>query len=85
MPRISHFYGVTISMFYTEHGVPHVHADYAGQQASIEIASGVIHGQLSPTAMRIVLEWLTLHKAELLDNWQRARRHEPLLKVAPLE
>jgi len=34
MPRISEFYGIAIAMYYAEHGVPHFHALYAGQEAS---------------------------------------------------
>lgn len=72
-------------MFYTEHGVPHFHADYAGQQASVEIETGLIRGTLAPTAERLVLEWLGLHRAELLQNWNRARAQEPLIQIAPLD
>ncbi len=36
MPRISEFYGVAI-MYYAEHDVPHFHALYAGQEASVAI------------------------------------------------
>jgi hypothetical protein len=39
MPRISEFYGIAISMDYAEHGVPHFHALYAGEDASIAIDS----------------------------------------------
>ena len=28
-------------------------------------------------------EWITLHKAELADNWQRARTGQPLNYIAP--
>ena len=85
MPQISTFFGITISMFYTEHGVPHFHADYAGQQASIEINTGLVRGRLPPTAARLVLEWLALRRPELLENWRRARAQEPLVRIAPLE
>src|SRR5690242_19880910 len=67
MPQISTFFGITIFMFYTEHGVPHFHADYAGQQASIEINSGLVRGRLPPTASRLIIEWLDLHRSELLE------------------
>jgi hypothetical protein len=48
------------------------------------------HGQphfrtLPPTAMRLVLEWASLHRAELLENWQLARQGQPLHHIAPLE
>ena len=72
-------------MFYREHGVPHFHAVHGEFKASIEIDSQLIHGDLPPTAQRLVLEWATLHRAELLENWDLARQGLPLQKIAPLE
>ena len=45
----------------------------------------LIEGRLSPRALGMVIEWATIHQAELQENWQRARRQEPLQKIAPLE
>ena len=36
-------------------------------------------------ALRLVLEWASLHESELRANWELARRGEPLLRIAPLE
>jgi hypothetical protein len=85
MPEISRFLGIVIGMFYSEHGVPHFHAVYGEHEASIEIESGVIHGEFPPRALRLVLEWAELHKAELLENWELARQGQPLKRIAPLE
>jgi hypothetical protein len=41
------------------------------------------HG-LPPNALRHVLEWLELHRQELLDNWQTAAGHGKLKKIEPL-
>jgi hypothetical protein len=74
-----------VAMFYAEHGVPHFHA-YGEQKVSIGIEDHlVLEGTLKPRALRLVLEWCRLHEAELLANWQRARRGEPLERIAPLE
>jgi len=32
-----------------------------------------------------VLEWLDLHKDELLEDWRLAEARRPLKKIAPLE
>jgi hypothetical protein len=34
MPEIARFFGIAITMFYSEHGVPHFHARY-GEHRSI--------------------------------------------------
>jgi hypothetical protein len=36
-------------------------------------------------ALVLVLEWLELHRDELMANWERARAREPLLPIAPSE
>ena len=33
----------------------------------------------------LYLEWLELHKDELLENWQLVEEKKPLKKIAPLE
>ncbi len=85
MPVISRFYGIVIAMYHHEHGVPHIHASYGGYEASIEIRTGRLHGELPPRIRRVVGEWLVRRRPELLDNWNRARSRRPLQAVAPQE
>jgi Domain of unknown function (DUF4160) len=85
MPRIASFYGIVITMYYEEHGVPHFHAHYAGYDASISIEMlEVLGGSLSPRALRMVRGWAELHRDELHANWARARDELPLKRIDPL-
>jgi uncharacterized protein DUF4160 len=86
MPRISSFLGITIAMFWNErdHPVPHFHAEYAGDTASIGIDGTVIAGSLPPRQLRLVKQWSALHREELLENWERARQDKPLERIEPL-
>ncbi len=86
MPRIGAFYGITIWMYWNEgaHARPHFHARYAGQVASIDFAGAVIAGSLPSRAISLVTEWTALHHDELLANWERARREEPLEQIESL-
>jgi hypothetical protein len=85
VPRISEFYGVVIEMYFADHAPPHFHARYAGSDAVIAIESGdVLRGQLPARALRLVREWLELHRVELERNWVRARAHDSLESIAPL-
>jgi hypothetical protein len=85
VPRVSEFYGIIISMYYREHGVPHFHATYAGDTVVVSIDSGeTIAGNVPPRAMRLVNEWLVLHRDELQLNWARAREGTPLAGIDPL-
>jgi hypothetical protein len=85
MPRISAFYGIVIAMYFDDHPPPHFHAKYGAHQAQIAIASGaVLHGSLPRRALALVREWVELHGAELLADWERAERAEPLVSMEPL-
>jgi hypothetical protein len=80
------FLGIVIRMFFQEHGVPHFHAEYQGQQASLTFDGKVLAGTIrSRTALRLVEEWAVSHRAELEANWQRVQAGEPLEKIAPLD
>ena len=58
---------------------------YGEYVITVEIVSGVINGRFPKRALRHVLEWLELHKDELLENWQLTEEKKPLKKIAPLE
>jgi len=85
MPEISRFLGIVIGMFYREHGPPHFHAVYGEYEITVDIETGVVHGSFPKRALRLVLEWLDMHKSELLENWRLVELERPLRKVPPLE
>lgn len=45
----------------------------------------VLGGALPPRALGLVAEWAALHRAELEENWRRARSLAPLNRIGPLE
>jgi hypothetical protein len=63
----------------------HFHADYGEYGITVTIEEGVVEGHFPRRALRHVLEWYELHREELQENWERARRREPLVAIAPLE
>jgi hypothetical protein len=68
------------------YGVPHFHAEYQGQQATLTFDGKILAGTIrSRTALRLVEEWARLHGAELEANWRRITAGEPLEKIAPLD
>ncbi len=77
MPTISEFYGINIIMRLNEKHGPHFHAEYGGDEAQISIIDGqVMQGKIRGRAYRLILEWLALHREELMHNWERVRRGE---------
>jgi len=86
MPVISTFFGIVIRMFYREHGVPHFHAEYQGQQASFTFDGEPLAGSIrSLTALRLIKEWSLARRGELEANWTLIKAGEPLERVAPLD
>ena len=86
MPVISTFFGIVIRMYYREHGVPHFHAEYQGQQATFTFEGELLAGDIrSRTALRLIKEWSLVRRAELEANWSRIKAGEPLERVAPLD
>jgi hypothetical protein len=78
MPVVSRFFGIAITFFWQDHLPPHFHAFYGGDEAMLDIRTGeVLRG--------LTNEWRALHIGELLDNWERARRRQPLTYIDPLE
>ena len=86
MPRISEFFGIVIRMFYNDHSPPHFHAQYGEHEAIYRIDSiEILRGGLPRRAHALVVEWTTLHRNELTDNWEKARNGLPVDDIEPLE
>ena len=41
-------------------------------------------GSLPRRALKLVYEWLDLHKEDLMDNWERLTNSKPAIKIDPL-
>lgn len=83
MPVISRFYGIIIKMYFlsSEHNPPHIHAFYNKNVAVIDIQTlKVIAGNLPARALKLVREWLLIHKSELNNIWQT----QEFKKIEPL-
>lgn len=73
-------------MYYNDHSPPHFHAKYAEHEAKVAIETLELEeGNLPRRALAMVLEWAALHRAELWDNWERAREGQPLVQIEPLD
>ena len=86
MPCVSDFYGIAIYLYYSDHAPPHFHAEYGGDEVEIEINSlNVLRGGLKRRALGLVLEWASLHRDELVTNWNLARQGLPLQDIDGLD
>ena len=82
MPTISTFFGIAIRMYFSDHPPPHFHAIYQRYRAVIAIESGaIIAGSLPPAVHGLIRGWAARHRAELIDNWERARARRALQRI----
>jgi hypothetical protein len=86
MPEISRFFGIIIRMYFGDHNPPHFHAIYQEQTAEYDIHTlAILRGSLPARAHAMVLEWASLHRKELLDNWELAVEKKEINKIEPLQ
>jgi hypothetical protein len=82
--RMSRYVARTVR--WRHHEPAHFHAIYSEYEALIEIETlMVFRGSLPRRALALVLEWAALHRAELREDWQRARAGKTLNEIEPLD
>lgn len=82
MPILSIFFGIIVRMWHDDHPPPHIHVEYQGFEALVDIRTGeVTEGRLPKKAAAIVKEWCERHQDALLENWERAQHFEPLERI----
>ena len=85
MPTISEFFGISIVIRFIDHNPPHFHAYYQQDKISVEIMNGKVRGEMSECALRMVLEWLDLHREEIMNAWELASIGQNPSKIEPLK
>jgi len=86
VPEISRFFGIVVAMYYDDHPPPHFHVRYGEYRAILEIETAAVSlGDLPHRVLGMVVEWAAWHRAELEENWGRARERTPLTPIRPLE
>lgn len=70
---------------YLDHNPPHFHACYGEQKVTIDIENGAVKGVMSERALRLIFEWMDIHREELKDAWEKAKNGISPSKIAPLK
>jgi hypothetical protein len=85
MPELARFYGIVVQVYYGDHLPPHVHVQYSGHSAKIDIESlALIDGELPARAIALVTEWATLHRDELRVAFNKAANLQKPGSIDPL-
>ena len=82
--RDFYIYGIIIHIFFRDHHPPHFHVQYGDYRAIINISNDVIEGNMPKRALKLVFEWMEIHKEELIENWDLAQKGELPNKIEPL-
>lgn len=85
MPEISRFYGLIIYMNFKDHAPPHFHVWYGDYKAIVTIQDSIVKGEMPQRALKMIFDWLEIHRAELLIDWELAQIGEKLNKIEPLK
>ena len=85
MPTISTLYGILIQMFWGDHAPPHFHALY-GEYEVINIRTlEIVKGFMPRRALALILEWASLHREELMEDWKLCEMKQMPVKIELLE
>ena len=85
MPELSRFLGITIYMLFNDHNPPHFHVEYGEYKASFSINDlALLSGDLPSRIHGYVIEWASMHKQELMENWSMIRAGGEYKKIKPL-
>jgi hypothetical protein len=75
MPEISRFFGIIITMFYSDHQPPHFHVRYGEYKAQVTIDPiSILRGNLPPRVFGLVAEWALVHQEELSTKPDSAKQ-----------
>lgn len=89
MPTISMFYGILVLMFFRDnrrHHLPHIHARYQGEEATIAIDDGrILDGSIPAKQLKMIQAWIEIHKEEIQVDWELAVNGEEPFRIAPLQ
>ena len=81
-------YGIVVLMYYFDnrkHHQPHIHVQYADEEAVVSIPDGnIIEGSIRTAKLKLVQAWVEIHQDELMANWQLAVNGQAVFKIGPL-
>ncbi|MBR3084600.1 MAG: DUF4160 domain-containing protein [Oscillospiraceae bacterium] len=87
MPVLSMFFGIIIRMYREKggkHNVPHLHAEYSGDEVVVALDGTVIEGSIPKPKMKLLEAWIEIHRDDLEANWKLLSNGEQFFRIDPL-
>lgn len=88
MPVLSTFYGIIVRMYREnggKHNMPHVHAEYSGEEVVVALDGTVIEGAIPKAKMKLLDAWMEIHREDLEVNWKLLSNGEQFFRIDPLK
>jgi len=87
MPVLSTFYGIIVRMYREvggRHNLPHIHAEYAGDEIVIALDGTVLEGDIPKGKLKLLEAWMEIHSDDLEANWKLLSNGEQFFRIDPL-
>jgi hypothetical protein len=87
MPTLSVFFGIIVKMYREhpgKHHLPHLHAEYSGDEVAIGLDGTVLEGHIPTAKMKLLEAWIEIHREDLEANWELLSAGEQPFKIDPL-
>lgn len=84
MPTVASIGAISVIFYVDDHEPPHCHLRGPDLRAKMSLSDLTIleaQGRITPAELARVRGWARRHQAALFENWLRARRQQPLLKI----
>lgn len=88
MPVLSTFFGIIVRMYREvggKHNVPHIHAEYSGDEVAVALDGTVLEGEIPKNRMKLLEAWMVIHREDLEANWKLLTNGEQFFRIDPLK
>lgn len=88
MPVLSTFFGIIVRMYREvggKHNVPHIHAEYSGDEVVVALDGTVLEGEIPKNRMKLLEAWMVIHREDLEANWKLLTNGEQSFRIDPLK
>ena len=88
MPVLSTFFGIIVRMYREaggKHNVPHIHAEYSGDEVVVALDGTVLEGEIPKNRMKLLEAWMVIHREDLEANWKLLTNGEQFFRIDPLK
>lgn len=88
MPVLSIFFGIIVRMYRElggKHNLPHVHAEYSGDEVVVTLDGTVLEGSIPKAKMKLLEAWIEIHREDLEANWKLLSNGEQAFRIDPLK